>query len=131
MESRRTGSSKWVVPAVALALGGAIFTAAWVGGKPGLGTAMLAIMAAYAALLLLLGGRSDVVGVMRGQPADERYRSFDLRATAFAATVLAVVIIGGFLYEMARGGDGEPYSLFGLVFLVSYVAALVWLRWRS
>lgn len=126
-----TRASRWTVPAVALALGGAMLAAAWVGGKPGLGTAMLAIMAAYAALLLLLGGRSDVVGVMRGQPADERYRSFDLRATAFAATVMAAVIIVGFLYELARGGDGEPYSLFGFVFLVSYVAALLWLRWRS
>lgn len=119
------------MPAVALALGGAMLVAAWIGGDRALGAAMLAIMAVYAALLVLLGGRSDVVGVMRGQPADERYRSFDLRATAFAATVLAVVIIGGFLYELARGGDGQPYSLFGFVFLVSYVAALLWLRWRS
>ena len=119
------------MPVVAVALGGAMMAAAWAGGKPGLGAGMLAIMGGYAALLLLLGGRSGVVGVMGGRPADERYRSFDLRATAFAATVVAVVVVGGFLYELARGGDGQPYSLLGFVFLVSYVGALLWLRWRS
>lgn len=130
MEKNETRWSKWVVPGLALALGGGYFLASWRGGNAALGAAMFAIMAAYAALLVA-GGRSEVVRVLRGQPPDERYRSFDVRATAFAGVVTIVALIGGFLYELARGGDGQPYSLLLAVAGVSYLAALLWLRHRS
>lgn len=130
MEKDGSRRPRWVVPILALLGGGAYFLANWIAGNPGLGGAMFAIMAVYAALLLL-GGRSDVVRVLRGQPADERYRSFDLRATACAGTVTILVMLGAFLYELAQGEDGQPYSLLCAVAGVSYVTSLLWLRWRS
>jgi hypothetical protein len=57
------------------------------------------------------------------------WRSFNLRAIWFASEVLAVA--GAFVYEIARGQDGQPYALLGFVFAVAYVAALLWLRWRG
>ena len=57
--------------------------------------------------------------------------SFNLRAIWFASEVLAVVVIGAFVYEIARGQGGQPYALLGFVFAVAYVAALLWLRWRG
>ena len=115
---------------VALLGGAAMFVAAWIGGAPDLGAGMFGIMAAYAAVLLA-AGRSEVVRVLRGQPPDERYRSFDLRATAFTGTVIIFAVIGGFLLELAKGEDLQPYSLLGMVGAASYLGSLLWLRWRS
>ena len=102
----------------------------WAGGelRAGVGAAVFMVVVA---VLLLFGGRSEVVRVLRGQPTDEMWRSFNLRAIWFASEVLAVVVIGAFVYEIARGQDGQPYELLGFVFAVAYVAALLWLRWRG
>ena len=130
LERNEKKRSRWLVPGVALLIGVAYFVANWIGGNPSLGVAMLAIMVLYAAVLLL-GGRSEVVRVLRGQPSDERYRSFDLRATAFAGVITILVLIGGFLLELSRGGDGQPYSALLAIAGVSYLAGLLWLRYRS
>lgn len=122
--------SKWGVPLFALLGGGAMFAAASVGGNPGLGRAMFLIMVVYAALLLA-GGRSEFVRSLRGQPVDERYQSLDLRATAYAGSATILVLIGGFLYELAQGQDGRPYSLLCALAGLSYFVSLLWLRWRS
>lgn len=121
---------RWFVPGVALLGGVAYFVANWFGGNPSLGAVMLAIMVVYAGVLLL-GGRFEIFRALRGQFDDERYRSFDLRATAFAGVVTIVVLIGGFLFELSRGGDGQPYSLLLAVSGISYLAGLLWLRYRS
>lgn len=113
-----------------LLAGGGYFLAGWVGGSPGLGAVMFVIVAAYAALLLL-GGRFEFLRALRGQFDDERYQSFDLRATAYAGAATFLVLLGGFIYELAQGRDGQPYYLLGAVFGVSYLVALVWLRLRS
>jgi len=79
----------------------------------------------------LFGGRSEVVRVLRGQPTNEMWRLFNLRAIWFASEVLAVVVVGAFVYEIARGQDGQPCALLGFVFAVAHVAALLRLRWRG
>ena len=127
-ETRR--SKKWVVPGLALLIGGAYFLANWIGGNPAFGASLFVIMLVYAALLLL-GGRFEIFRALRGQFDDERYRSFDLQATAYAGGVTILVLIGGFIYELAQGKDGQPYSLLCAVFGVSYLVALILLRWRS
>ena len=121
----------WAVPAFAVVMGGVMFAAAWAGSDFALGVWCFAVMAVYATLLLLLGGRFDVVRVLRGQPADERHRSFDLRATAFAGSVTITVLIGGFVYELARGRDGQPFATLCAAVGVSYLASLLWLDRRS
>ena len=46
----------------------------------------------------------------------------DLRAVAYTGMVLITFIIGGFLYEVARGEDGNPYTLMGAIGGLAYVA---------
>lgn len=122
--------SKWVVPGLALLIGGVYFLANWIGGNLAFGASLFVIMVVYAALLLL-GGRIEFFRALRGQFDDERYQSFDLRATAYAGAATFLVLLGGFIYELAQGKDGQPYYLLGAVFGVSYLVALIWLRWRS
>jgi len=45
--------------------------------------------------------------------------------------VLVVCIIGAFLYELAEGRDGEPYSQPGAVGGVAYLLAAAFLRLRG
>lgn len=130
LENNERKRSGWLVPGVALLIGVAYFVANWIGGNPSLGVAMLGIMVLYAAVLAL-GGRSEVVRVLRGQPSDERYRSFDLRATVFSGVITILVLIGGFLLELSRGSDGQPYSALLAVAGVSYLVGLLWLRHHS
>ena len=77
----------------------------WAAGNPGAGLGPLAIMVGYG-VVLLVGGRSETVRLLHGQPTDERYRMFDLRASAITGTVTLSILIGGFFYELARGHDG-------------------------
>lgn len=129
-KSKSKGSSKWLVPLLALSAGGAYLVFTWIGGNPVLGAALFAIMFIYAGLLLL-GGRVELIRALRGQFDDERYRSFEVQATAFSGLTLIVTLLGGLLYELARGGNGQPYAMLCAVGAVSYLAALIWLRWRS
>lgn len=130
LEKNKNKSKKWAVPVLCLFIGLIYLGAFWVAGNLGAGLWGLAIMVGYG-VVLLVGGRSDIVRVLRGQSTDERYRSFDLRATAFAGVVTIFVLLGGFIYEVARGQDGQPYALLGFVAAVSYLVALIWLRYRS
>ena len=128
MQTTRTKG--WAVPLFCLLLGLAFLVAFWLGGTPGAGLGPFAVMAAYGTLLLV-GGRSEIVRVLRGQPPDERYRMFDLRAGAITGTVTLSVLIGGLFYELAQGRDGNPYGLILAIAGVTYLAALAVLRWRS
>ena len=94
-------------------LGAIVLVAQWIGGDPAGGVISLAIMVAFAALLVVLERRSDTVAVMRRPGLDERSRSLDLHATAFAGLVVILAVIGMFLYEIARGRDPSPYGQLG------------------
>lgn len=124
-----TRSKRWAVPLLCLLFGIVFLLAFWAAGNPVAGLGPFAVMVGYG--VLLFTGSSQVVRVLRGQPADEMWRSFNLRAIWFASEFLAVVIIGAFVYEIVRGQDGQPYALLGFAFAVAYVAALLWFRWRS
>jgi hypothetical protein len=62
---------------------------------------------------------------------DERWRSIDLRATATSGLVLISVVIVAFISEIAHGRSGQPYVPLGAIAGVSYLVAVIWLRWRS
>ena len=119
---------RWAVPAFTLALGGLVFAAQAIGGDVAGGAKSAAVLAALA-LLLAIGGRSETVQLIR-QP-DERWLALDKRATAFTGSVLVLVLIGAWLWEVAHGRSGEPYvqlcSLAGL----AYISSMVWLRFRA
>ncbi len=127
----RQPGSRWFVPGLGLAIGVVLGTAAAVGGKPDLAVACVAIMAGYAAILLVFGGRSETISVLGGRPADERLQSFDLRATAAAGVTAIVVALIGFLWEVAHGRDGLQFSLVDAAGGIAYLVSLGWLRLRG
>lgn len=126
-----TMSGRWAVPGFGILMGVALMAAATIGGQPALGVGMFAVMAIYSGLVVGLSGRSEIVGVLRGQPADERLASFNLNATAIAGTVAIVVAIAGFLWETAQGRSGADFAVVAATAGVGYLVALVWMRWRG
>ena len=118
--------------AVLLVGGGAVATAAWIGGHPGVAAIVLGIYAVLGAIAFVWSGRSgDVAAIMRGG-GDERQRAMDLRATAVAGTVTGCVALIAAIINIARtGGDPGAYGVICLVFGISYGVALVMLRRRS
>ena len=122
--------TKWFLPLFSVALGVLFCAALWVGGERSAGIQSLAIMAGLA-LVLLLGGRSDLIRGLRGDGRDEYWQRIDVHATALAGNVLIVAVLGMCAWEWAHGNDGSPYAQLGAIAGVAYVAALGFLRWRS
>ena len=130
MATRSWWENKWLQPVLAVILGLGVLVAFWAGGDLATGLVGFGIMAAFG-LLLLLGGRSDMLRGMRGDGRDERWAMIDLRATALAGLVIITAIIVAFLVEIARGHDGSPYTWLGALGGVAYLAGLFIGRWRS
>jgi hypothetical protein len=122
--------SRWWMPLLALGLGGLVFAAMAVGGDTAAGVQSFGVMAAVAALFYF-GGRSDTLRGLGGPGRDERWSSIDLRASAFAGLVVITVVAGAWLWELAQGDDGSPYSQVLAVGGIAYVLAVAVLRRRS
>jgi drug/metabolite transporter (DMT)-like permease len=122
--------SRWFLPLFALVLGGVVFGAQAIAGHPGSGLVSLGIMAAVGAVFLF-GGRSETIRGLRGDGRDERFQRIDIHATAFAGTVVVVAVIVGFVVELARGHNGNPYSWLGAVAGLAYLAAVITMRIRG
>jgi drug/metabolite transporter (DMT)-like permease len=123
--------SRWFMPAFAVVLGLVFFVAQWIGDDPSGGLVSLAIMAAFAAVLVVLESRSGVIAMMRRPAQDERARSIDLAATAFAGIVLIGIIIVAVMVQLARGEDPSPYAQLGAVGGVAYLVALFAMQRRG
>ena len=101
-----------------------------IGGDIGQGVISSAIMAILAAVFAF-GRRSETIAGIAGPGRDERWAMIDLRATAMTGLVTITFVIGAFLYEVASGEDGEPWSQIGAIAGLSYVISVALLRWRS
>jgi drug/metabolite transporter (DMT)-like permease len=123
--------SRWVMPAFAVALGVVFFVAQWIGDDLSGGLVSLAIMTGFAAVLLALEGRSGTAAIMTRPARDERARSIDLAATAFAGIVLITVIIVAVMVQLGRGEDPSPYAQLGAVAGVAYLIALFAMQRRG
>ena len=99
----------WFIPVFSLALGVACFVAFWIGGEQDSAWFALALMSGLG-VLILVGGRFDMVRGLRGDGRDEYWAGMDLRATALAGSVLIGIIIGMCLWEWGHGRDGTPYT---------------------
>jgi hypothetical protein len=90
-----------------------------------LALAMAGVMVVYG--LILLGGRRwDPIAVLSAPGADERSVNLHTRAAAAAGQVMAVVIVGGFFYDVARGAlERSIWPPLGGVFGLAYLVALV------
>jgi hypothetical protein len=122
--------SKWLTPAFCFVAGAAVFAAQWIGGDARSGLISFAILAVFG-LLILVGGRSETVRGLRGDGRDERFRTMDIHATAFAGIVLVFAVIIGWLIELARGHDGSPYGQLGAIGGIAYLLAIAFMRWRG
>ena len=122
--------TKWFLPLFSVALGLIFLAALWAGGERRAGLESLAIMVGLG-LLILLGGRSDLIRGLRGDGRDEYWQRIDVHATALAGSVVISAILGMCAWEGAHGRDGSPYVQLGALGGVAYVAAVALLRWRS
>jgi hypothetical protein len=55
----------------------------------------------------------------------------DMRATAVSGLVVIVALIVAWLVEIAHGHSGNPYSWLLAISGLSYLIAVVILRWRG
>ena len=83
------------------------------------------------ALLILAGGRSELIRGLRGDGRDEYWQRIDIHATVLAGNVAIGLIIGMCVWEWAHGRDGTPYAQLGAITGVAYIVAVGVLRWRS
>jgi hypothetical protein len=120
----------WATPTLSLAIGVGYFAAASAGGHPRQGVFMFAVMVVTAAGSVLFARRSETVrGLM--DHGDERLANIDLTATAAAGMAVIIAVIIAFVADLARGGDGMPYSWLGAIGGVAYIIAVVVLRLRA
>ena len=122
--------SRWFLPLFALSMGGVLFGAQAIGGHPSSGLVSFGIMA-FTGAVFLFGGRSETIRGLRGDGRDERFQRIDIHATAFAGTVVIVAVIVGFVVELARGHNGNPFTWLGAIGGLAYVAAVIAMRLRG
>jgi multisubunit Na+/H+ antiporter MnhB subunit len=97
--------SRWYAPLFCLVLGGLLFGAFAIGGKPGEGLAGLAVMVVAGLVFLLGSTRSETVAGLGGPGRDERWAMIDLRATALSGLALIAATAGAWLYNLAQGEE--------------------------
>jgi hypothetical protein len=106
-----------------VALGLACLIAFWIGDEPGLGVFSLALMSGLG-VVILVGGRFDLIRGLRGDGRDEYWERIDIHATALAGLVVITAIIGMCLWEWAHGRDGRPYTALGALGGVAYLMGI-------
>lgn len=126
---RRASRWRWGTPFVAVSLGVAYLIAGWLGDDRGFGFIGLLVMTGIGAAMLVAGRFSETVAGLLDR-RDERINLIDAQATLFAGMAVIAAVILGFIIEIAQGQDGAPYSMLGAIGGVSYVAALLVLRFR-
>lgn len=120
---------RWATPAVAVLCGLAYLAAGWRGGNRAFALGGLAVMLVVAVALLVLGRTSETVAGLLDR-RDERINRIDSDATVFSGMTLIAAVLVGFVVEIARGQDGQPYAELGAVAGIAYVVALTVLRLR-
>ena len=122
--------SRWFMLALCVALGGVVLLASWLGGSLASGLIGLAVLTGFGLFMSLASGSETIRG-LRGDGRDERFALMDLRATAIVGQVLIIAVIVGFLVEIARGHNGNPYGWLGALGGLSYALAVAYFRWRG
>jgi hypothetical protein len=121
--------ARWAVPVTAAVIGLGYLVAGIAGGNTGFGVFGLVLMLVVGAAFWLLGTRRETFRALADR-RDERINAIDRDATLVSGAVLILAVIVMFMVEIARGGDGSPYYQLGGLGGVTYLVALVWLRFR-
>jgi hypothetical protein len=127
--SQASRATRWTVPGLAVVIGAGYLVAGVVGGDVAFGVGGLVVMLLAAAGFVLLARRSELVAGLADRN-DERINSIDGDATRFAGVVVTMAVLGMFIVEIANGNNGSPYAQLAGLGGVSYIAAIVWLRFR-
>jgi uncharacterized membrane protein len=128
-ESRR--KINWLAVAAAPIGGIAMCVGAGLSDRVWLGIACLAITFGFSAVLVIVSRFSDTGALLGDDVHEERNVHIHQRASIYTLNILALVIIGGGVYDLARGGDGTPYTALAAVAGVTYVICLLILNRRS
>lgn len=123
--------NKWVVPLSIVALGIAMVAALWIGGDLEGGIYAGAVIVVWGLFILLAGARSETMRALRGDGRDERFRRIDVHATAFTGFVLIVALIVLWMVEVVQGHSGNPYGALSALAGISFLVALLFMRWRG
>lgn len=119
-----------LLPVWSLTLGVLFLAANAIGGNLAWGLLSLGLFVAFAAVFYF-GAGNETIGGLAAPGRDERWAMINERARAFAGTVVILILIGAWLYELANGQNGSPYAeVMGGGVIAFFVAAL-WLRFRS
>jgi hypothetical protein len=122
--------TKWFPPGFSVLIGLVFFAGFWIGDDRAGALWALAVMSVVA-LLILAGGRFDLVRGLRGDGRDEYWARIDIHATALAGSFAIGLILVMCVWEWAHGRDGTPYVQLGALTGLAYVASIGFLRWRS
>jgi drug/metabolite transporter (DMT)-like permease len=122
--------TRWLIPAVPVALGGVVLVAETMNGNLTSGLVWFGVIAAVGALLVF-GGRFETIRQARGDAEDERDFAIATRAMALAGTVFVIVLTGAIVFELVRGHNPSPYTQLMAIGGTTYAIALLVLRRRS
>lgn len=122
-------ATRWSVPVIAALAGAAYLVAGLLGGDVLFGVFGLALMLAGAAAFMLLARRSETAAGLRDR-TDERINAIDRSASLVAGMAVLLAVLAMFVVEIAQGKDGSPYYQLGALGGITYLLALVWLRYR-
>jgi hypothetical protein len=101
------------------------------GGPPWRVAISTLIPVGWASAVTVLGRRDETMGVLAGQPVDERAVHMNLEASAVALGITAVAVLAAFVVAEATHGDWAPYAFTAVVMAGAYVGSLVVLRVRG
>jgi hypothetical protein len=121
--------TRWSVPGVAVIAGLAYLVAGVIGGDLSFGVVGLALMLGVGVVFVIASRWSETAAGLRDR-TDERINQIDRSASLVAGMTVLMAVLAMFVVEISQGRDGSPYSQLGAVGGVTYLAALVWLRFR-
>lgn len=84
----------------------------------------------YAAVVTIVGRRSDSLSVLAGRPIDERAAHVNEEASTWAFGLTAIVVVGTVAWQIAIRGDWAPFAAVAVVMAVAYVGSLLVLQAR-
>lgn len=120
---------RWAGPAFVAVLAAVLAGIYLSRGEPASAVGSAAVLLAYAAFLVL-GRNFEPVGLLGAGQTDERREEINRRAGILGWNVVLATLACGFLWDLARGGDGLPYSALGATSGFAYLAGVLWYRRR-
>ena len=124
MQTTSSSHPRWLVPALVAGVAVPTILAFWIGGRPELGAGWASASVVFA-MLLLVGGSSDTIRMLRGDEDDERTLALESQAMIATAIVLIVALAGLFLAAGIRGESGIVYGVLLITAELTHIAALI------